>query len=174
MSLFLQSVSVIDQNLIKLQFSAELSTNNDYYNVNNYLLLNLTDSTTPFINLILPQIDAASDVAYLFIKGLVIGDQYKITTVASTLSSPSGTLCSVSSAVWTHVRTKVDSALSHIASMYNTEQGSIFRSILQAIMLSDETIGGSFENLVSPSVAATGGLNNWGARNWGGSNWGGG
>lgn len=58
------------------------------------------------------------------------------------LRSPDGTILGEMSSDWTHHRTKVDSVVDNVAPSYNTALGSNLRSILQAITVSDEEIGG--------------------------------
>lgn len=170
-SFSLQSVFVVDQNVLRLAFSGLLTDSPNYERVDNFVLSNTTGSTTPLIDKVLPYREDSPQFIYLVVKGLVLGDTYRITVNEGTLRSISGGRVVLSAAMWTQNRTKVDAALANVVSFYNVDQGSVFKTLLQSIMISDETIGGAFDNKITPAVKRYGG--NWGGSDWGGSNWGG-
>lgn len=162
---------VLDQDVLRLLFSNSLTESDLFYNTSNFTIENLTGSTTPMIMQVLPYRPDTPSHINLMIKGLVVGDTYRVVVASDIYRGQSGGRVLESYAVWKQIKTKVDSAISNVTSAYNIEQGTVFKVLFQSIMLSDEAIGGAFDNKITPAAKHFGG--NWGGSDWGGSNWGG-
>jgi len=89
---------------------------------------------------VLPVLDKTTALIYLRISAPTRGQLYQITV--SGLFDLDGSSHPAVSSTWTHVRTKTDAVLNSLPRMYSAGSSNL-RSILEAISLIDEEIGGN-------------------------------
>ncbi len=89
---------------------------------------------------------AVTNFVDLQIAALVEGSTYEISTKVEVISGENGLMLPATKMPWVHTISKVAMTLGNLAHMYDLTPESHIRSVVQAIMISDEEIGGSFES----------------------------
>lgn len=139
----ISTVFVVAQDLLRLDFTGSLAIESTYLDKNSYSIVALDDPDTVTIEDILQPEGHSSKTVFLKVRGLKLGKTYRI-TVTSTLFEINGRSLPQVTSTWKQRRTKLDSTIASMANMYNTRGRSNIRGLLEAIMISDETIGGDF------------------------------
>jgi hypothetical protein len=152
-------VFVVAEDVLKLNFDSAVAVTESLFDPNSYAITLLDGSTVTSVVEVLPIEDKTTTSVFLRLSPKAgFGDTYRITLPSAgavseilpediptqTLFDPGGVPLATMSTTWTHHRTKIDSVLSNIANMYDKKVGGILRTILQAITISDEEIGGDF------------------------------
>jgi hypothetical protein len=139
-------VQTIDNQVIRLTFSNRVKNDVHSNNPGNYLITPILGSS-PAINIskVFPSDHPSFTYVDLVVDSFPTGLQYQVGPVLDMLLGGDNLLLFNYTVLWNTSITKVTNALTHIPQMFNTEVGSNLRTIIQAIMLSDENIGGSFD-----------------------------
>jgi len=141
----ISDIFVIAHDVVLVLFSSVIAKDDAYRAVASYQVTNLSNSDEAVILDVLPTYDdSASDLLFLRMANLVNNNQYEITIIDRILSDVSGYKVPEISIKWTMHRTKVDSALAAIPDLYQKRIGSNIRALIEAIMISDEKIGGDY------------------------------
>ena len=144
---YLTKVFVIDHDVIRLFFSKLLSVDRALQNISNFILSPASAS----IQSIRGSYGATTLFVDFYVLGLTDGMEYEIEHSEDTLRGADGLFLAPTKVPWTYTLTKVEMTKSSLAQMYDLTLESHLRGIVQAIMVSDEEIGGSQENRVIES-----------------------
>lgn len=138
-------VFLVAKNIVMLIFTRSLVKNDAFDSVLSYRVENLSGGIAGTVIKVLPTYtETNSNIIFLQIEGLSQGSDYKLIVADKALSDTDGNLILELEVKWTMHKTKVDAAISGLSKMYNTTIGSNVRSILEAVMISDEKIGGDY------------------------------
>ena len=154
-SVAISSVNVVAKDVIKVDFNTSVAVESHLMNAASYQVaggalvahvLPLEDRTTTSVFLVLAPKATFGSSYTLTIPSVGVITEYIPGDILpdSTIYTPYGVPIQTMTASWTHHRTKTDAVLASLPGMYNKSIGSNLRSILQAIMISDEEIGGDF------------------------------
>jgi hypothetical protein len=91
---------------------------------------------------VMPLPDKATDYIDLRISNLKWGDSYTFSIAANLIADINGLYLNTQESSFIGHKTKVDNILTNLANMYDVKKGNI-RSILEAIAVADNDIGGS-------------------------------
>ncbi len=134
------SVEYLAADLIKVTFSESVVVNNAYKLVGNYTAVNDAGSW-PVQQVIVPYNTDVLDYVLLQISPQEVEVTYTITV--ANLTGRSGSSLEGTSASWTYHRTKIDSLLASMPTMYDKRPTANIRGLLTAIALGDNGVGGS-------------------------------
>lgn len=147
-------IAPVARDIIKVKFTGSVAITSSLLDKDNYLFLpatltvkeviSISSGTTDEIFLILNPRATAGNSYQLTIPSADGAIEYvQGSTFPSTvIFTPSGEPLALMSATWLHYWTKTDTVLQSLAGMYSKKVGSNIRSILEAITISDEEIGG--------------------------------
>lgn len=135
---------VIAQDVVRFKFTGELAVDSPYRNIDSYQIENLSGSDACWIKEVLPVLGRTNAYLYISLGGIGFGNTYKFTVLDQMVHDNYGGAIEECSITWTHHRTKVDSAISGLASAYDLRQRSNLRGMIEAMMIEDEIIGGDF------------------------------
>jgi len=144
---YLTKIFIIDHDVIRLFFSELLSVDRALQNISNFIL----SPTSATIQSIRGSYGATTLFVDFYVLGLTDGMEYEIGHHEDTLRDADGLFLTPTKVPWTYTLTKVEMTKSSLAQMYDLTLESHLRGIVQAIMVSDEEIGGSQENRVIES-----------------------
>jgi hypothetical protein len=141
--------------LIKLSFTSLIATTRSLKDPSSYVasggvsvvgVLPIEGSTTTEVFLLLAPKATFGSSYGITLPSVGVITEYLPDDVlpTETIFTPDGVPITQMSASWVHHRTKTDAVLASLAGLYNRSTASNIRSILQAITLSDEEIGGDF------------------------------
>jgi len=140
------TVTFIAQNLIRVDFLAELVVDDALYDASNYSITFADGSGSTDVNVrevVQFEDDRTTTQHVLLLTDRhTRGTAYEL-TVSDLRPRVGGVIATATSAARTNRRTKVDSMLQSLPSFYDRRPGSIVASIIGAIGLEDERIGGS-------------------------------
>jgi hypothetical protein len=167
----IEEIIVIAKDVIKVKFNQPVAITDSLFNIDSYVIslvegdhITTVKQVLPIVNgqnaettsvylELSPKITRSEPTFFLSIPSAGTGAEIPITEDTSTmLFSPAGEPIGEMSAEWVHYRTKVDSVVDSMASMYDVKLGSNMRSILQAITTSDEEIGGGRAIQIEPGL----------------------
>lgn len=139
----INTATIISKDLVKINFAVDVLTVPSVYVVANYTVSGVGVSNPEVFEVVTP---SSREVSYILVglRGSEIGGVYQLTVASGTLFTASGDRLPEQSIDFTLHRTKLDLVLTSVPRFYSTKSGSIFRSILEAVMISDEEIGGDF------------------------------
>jgi len=140
----IDSIFVVAKDLIKINFIGTVAVVKSLFDPTIYDLSGLGGSTDINAVEVLPLGDGVRTTTYIFLRITQpdFGGDYQISVAEGALFNSSGDGLAATTVTWTHYRTKVDTVLKSFPKMYSKGPRSILRSILEAIMISDEEIGG--------------------------------
>lgn len=141
-----QSVRIVfvARNLIRLETVAQVVVDEAMYTAANYSIVNEDGSVEIGVREVVRFRDDRTTTTYILLltDRHTQGDRYTLTV--SNLTSRGGTpLGSVTAAPRTNTPTKVDAVLSAIPSFLDRRPGAVIASLVTAIGLEDERIGGA-------------------------------
>jgi hypothetical protein len=136
-------IFVVAKDVIKVIFSSSIAITPALLNASSYSISSLSGGSDVTVQEILPMLGKTTSSVFLRISKPSLEQQYRLTIAESVLHDPDGVDLVETNVLWTHVRTKVDSAVDGIPLMYGTKSRTNVRNILEAICISDEEIGGS-------------------------------
>jgi hypothetical protein len=140
----ISDIFVVAKNVIMVTFSDNVVANSDLFYVGNYNLVNVSGGAPPVILSVLPTYSRVTNKVFFKLFNLVSGNLYRFEVLNEKIRTSAGHFLPASSFEWWMRHTKVDMGLSTIPSTFNKESGSTVRSLIEAIMMSDEKIGGDF------------------------------
>lgn len=161
-TIVIERIQVIAKNVIKVQFTSPVAASPSLINPLSYSITPIThpnkqievtavlaiedaeDATTDSILLRMTP-HAEWETSYTLeipSAGTVPSYPSEADIPEVSLFTPSGEPLAKMTMEWSHYRTKVDSVISNLSSMYDTNVGTTLFHILAAIGLSDEQIGG--------------------------------
>jgi hypothetical protein len=153
------SVFVVARDILKVNFTSAVAVRDSLLNPESYVISLLEGDVLPVVVEVLPIEDPTTTSVFLRLSPKAeLGSTYQLTMPSAgatgeifdediddrVLYDPDGVPLATMSDQWTHHRTKVDSVLASMAGMYEKQVGGNLRMLLQAIMISDEEIGGDF------------------------------
>jgi len=147
---YLTRVFVVDNDIIRVFVSEAVDVTPDYYSVVSYQLLDSSGNEIP-IDSIRRAHGNPTNVIELYSAGFIDGEKYTLSVGQLRLHATSGTFVLSTKVPWTHVISKVEMTKASLAGLYDMSLEGYFRTLVQAIMVSDEEIGGSFENRIIES-----------------------
>lgn len=165
-------VYIIAKDKIRLLFSTEVSESYELLKTATYSLNNVTNGIDNTIIEVLPLPDKATDYIDIKISNLKWGDDYTISIPSGLLSDIDGLLLGAQEISFVGHRTKVDTILTNLPNMYNVNQGNI-RSILEAVAIADNDIGGSTTEESTEAGESLGGSGTYGTSTYGSDTYGG-
>lgn len=169
---FLRRLMVVDSEIINLVFSEDIIMTDLAKSPSIYSISIVDGDYDVDVVEVLTSTPTASTIS-LRITPPQIHKRYSLTITYGALLSTDLREAYVNNVTWLHPTTKVDLAVSKVPSMFTTTHGSNLRALFQAIMISDNDIGGEFEATEFERPSAPPGEGNWGSSDWGGSDWGG-
>lgn len=145
-------IEFIREDLVKVTLDYEVLLNEAYFDVSNYTiaLAGGDGSSAIVVRAILKPSDDSvktSDTIYIRTGPLQRGVEYEL-YIAGLTSSSTGTVVDNLTVPRTYRRTKVDSILSSCPSHFDKRPGSILGGLMTAIGISDNKIGGTFDESV--------------------------
>jgi hypothetical protein len=135
-------IYIIAKDKIRILFSTEVSESYDLLKTTTYTLTNTSNGTSNIILEVMPLPDKATDYIDLRISNLKWGDSYTFSIAANLIADINGLYLNTQESSFIGHKTKVDNILTNLANMYDVKKGNI-RSILEAIAVADNDIGGS-------------------------------
>jgi hypothetical protein len=138
----ISGIYIIAKDKIRILFSTEVSKSHDLLKTTTYTLTNTSNNTFNDILEVMPLPDKATDYIDLRISNLKWGDNYTFNILANLIADINGLYLNTQELSFIGHKTKVDNILTNLSNMYNVKKGNI-RTILEAIGLSDNDIGGS-------------------------------
>lgn len=118
-------------------------TNKTLKDPGTYSITDLSGGSSPSILEVLPTYETLTDKVFLRISQLTLGHQYSLTLLEGKLSDKNGGKLPSQTITWTMKRTKADTVFEGIKTMATKSRGPV-RGLIEAIMISDEKIGGDF------------------------------
>jgi hypothetical protein len=135
-------IRVVASNLIRVSFTGSVAFETTAQNVSNYVVTNLSGGEAAEVVAVLPIIGKYTSQIWLSVSNLTVGDQYRLQTT-SVLRDVDGDEIEVLG-TWKQTRTKVDLVRSSLSQSYDLSSNSVLGKVVEALMLSDEEIGGDF------------------------------
>ena len=136
---------VVAQDVVRFKFTSELAVDSPYRSIDSYKIENLSGGGDAcWIKEVLPVLGRTNSYLFISLGGIGFGNTYKFTVLDQLVHDNYGGMIEECSIIWTHHRTKVDSAISGLASVYDLRQRSNLRGMIEAMMIEDEIIGGDF------------------------------
>ena len=173
-----KGIFVVAKDVLNIKFTGSIVNNAALRDLNNYEIIDIDTNKILPIVLIYNIIDRITDKIYLKVNELEAGHRYRFRLLDQTIFNQDGIPLIESVVDWDLVRTKVDSALFGLARFYNKDVGSTLRTLMEAVTINDEKIGGKFNNKISSSPQVLNIIENnsetWGSGHWGSRHWGGG
>jgi hypothetical protein len=136
----IDDVFVVSKDVIKINFTQDIAVDGNFLNTSVY---QITPSGSVVVEEVFEPEDLFTDFVLLRVLGLEVNQDYSLDLAAGSLKDVDGLDIDDLTATWTHKKTKVDSALDSLPLMYGKKKSNI-RTILEAIAISDEEIGGDF------------------------------
>jgi hypothetical protein len=138
-------IQVVSSNLIQVVFSGYIVNQTVIYTTSSYSLSGVDLTTyTPSIQSIKAYEDRLISFLFVQAQGLVYGKEYRLTISNSLLHEGDGTALTGLAKTFLMHRTKTDDVLLSLAKMYYKGVGSNLKTVLEAISMNDEKIGGDF------------------------------
>jgi hypothetical protein len=138
----INEVFVVSKDIITVSLPSLVAADSNFYSTANYVVTNMSGGKNGIVLQVLPVKDNATNKIFLQVMDLVGGDGYRISI--SGLKTSGGYDVELSIMRWIMHKTKVDSSMDHLPGMYSTDLNSVMRYILEAVMISDEKIGGDY------------------------------
>lgn len=139
-----QLVAVADD-AIKLIFTGDVVTQAGGYNLAlGYTIVDLDGIENPVVKSVYPISEKVANYVILEVMGMREKGRYQLTMDYYKIYDELGNPLKNVTVKWRMRRTKVDSALLGAAQRFDKRIGSNIRGILEAVMLSDEEIGGDY------------------------------
>ena len=142
-SIKISNVFVVAENLIELQFSDVLVVLDGYLDPSTYTIVDSFLKEIQVTSILDPGSSVSSSI-FLVTKGLSSSGSYQLNINSGILFDRNGKSLDAQQITWSMHRTKVDSTIDSLAKFYNTRSRGVIRGLIEAIMISDEKIGGSF------------------------------
>jgi hypothetical protein len=139
----IDNVFVVSRDVIKINLSGSLSVAYGYFDTNSYAVTPLSILDSVLVQEVLPVQGVSSDAVFLKVRGLILGERYSV-TLSGDLFDITGLPFTEDAVTFTVRRTKMDTAVDSMARMYNVRRRGNIRGVLEALMISDEEIGGDF------------------------------
>jgi hypothetical protein len=136
----IDDVFVISKDVIKVNFTSDLAVNGGFFDTSIY---QITPSNAVIVEEVFEPEGLFTDFILLRILGLRKYQEYSLDLATGSLKDVDGLDINDLTTTWIHNRTKVDSALNSLPLMYGKQKSNI-RTIIEAITISDEEIGGDF------------------------------
>jgi len=137
-------VFVVATNVLRIILTGPISTTPEYFQPSSYSITPLDGGHAIQILRVLSVLNRTSTDIFLVTSRPQLGKNYRITILDNILRDTNGLFIRATYDDAIIHKTKVDSTTSGLARFYNIDVGSTLRSIVQAIMISDEEIGGDF------------------------------
>jgi hypothetical protein len=137
-------VFVISKDIIRLEFSSALSASKDFWKTSSYSISDVGGSTVVEVKEVRPIYSKSTTHVYLKVRGLIWGNTYLVTITDSKIYDIDGKPLLTDSISFNLERTKTDSVISSLSNMYNINTGTNLRSLIEAITIEDEKIGGNY------------------------------
>jgi hypothetical protein len=138
----ISGIYIIAKDKIRILFSTEVSKSHELLKESTYSLYNNSRGTNNVIKEVMPLPDKATDYVDLRISNITWGESYTFSIGDDLIADIDGLLIPSQEVSFIAHRTKVDNILKHMPDLYDAKKGNI-RTILEAIGLSDNDIGGS-------------------------------
>lgn len=140
----IDKIFLIAKDVIRIIFSSAISATYKFWNTNSYSLYNNTLSKNLVIKQVLPVDVKATTILDLNVENITAGENYTLTVNNDLIYDINGLVLFDVNTIFIPQRTKTDSVMSSLPNHYNKKPGSNVRSILEAITIEDEKIGGDF------------------------------
>lgn len=137
-------ILVVAEDSIRLVFTGNVVKSDTYLNPSSYELVDLDGTEQPTVDSVYPVDDQTPGHVTLGTKGLRAGKRYSIEIGRHTVYDGNGYPLTDILEKFLMRRTKTDSALQGAARRFNKKIGGDLRGVLEAVMISDEEIGGDF------------------------------
>ena len=135
---------VIAQDVVRFAFDGELAVDNPYLDISSYKIEGVGHSDECWIKSVLPVLGRTTSYLYISLGGIGYDRSYKFTVLDRQVHDRYGANILECSISWTHHRTKVDSAIQGLPGGLDLRERSNVRGLIEAMMISDEIIGGDF------------------------------
>lgn len=135
---------VIAQDVVLFRFSGELAVDSPYLSTSSYKIEGIGHSDDCWVASVLPVLGRTSTDLYIKLGGIMYGNTYKFTVLDQQVHDNYGGILNECSITWTHHRTKVDSVIAGLPGGLDLRERSNVRGLVEAMMISDEIIGGDF------------------------------
>jgi len=135
---------VIADNAIKLIFTGNVVTSGGYNLPTGYTIVDLDGIENPIVRSVYPTEQKVINYVILEVRGLREKSRYTLTLGNNKIYDSDGRPLNDVVVKWRMRKTKVDSSLWGAARRFDKKIGSNIRGILEAIMISDEEIGGDY------------------------------
>lgn len=140
-----QQLIAVANDAIKLIFTGDVVTQaGGYAQASGYTIVDLDGVENPVVKSVYPINEKVANYVILEVVGMREKGRYRLTMDYYKIYDEDGNPLKNIVAKWQMRRTKVDSALLGAAQRFDKRIGSNIRGILEAVMLSDEEIGGNY------------------------------
>ncbi len=140
----ISNIFLIAKDVIRVIFSSPISATYNFWSTFSYSLYNNTLSKYLEIKKVLPVDAKATTILDLNVENVTAGENYTLTIANDSVYDIDGVVLDDVNSTFIPQRTKTDSVISSLPNMYDKRPGSSVRSILEAITIEDEKIGGDF------------------------------
>jgi hypothetical protein len=137
-------IFLVAKDVIRLTFPVYVSTTDAFYSPSSYVFESVTGGLPITVKSVLFRYGLSTPIVYLEISQFSLEEVYRLVINDSVLQDSSGEYLGATRKLWKAHRTKVDFTIGSLAQMFSTELGANLRGVLQAMMISDEEIGGDF------------------------------
>jgi hypothetical protein len=140
----IDNVFVVAKDVIRVEFTAALSASKHFWKTSSYSITDVSGQTLVEVKEVRPVYEKATTYIYLKVNGFKWGNTYSIAVADELLCDISGNLLPADSKEFGVERTKADSMMATFSNIYDIKPGTNIRSIIEAISIVDEKIGGNF------------------------------
>jgi len=140
----IDNVFVVAKDVIKIIMSVAVVNNRFLNEILNYSVINMSGVSNSIVDRVMPIPSRTTMTISLHVKELKAGQTYKVTIKDSSIFDVSGVALLETSFTWVMRQTKIDRSIKTFAKLYNMKVGSTLRGLVEAMMISDEQIGGAF------------------------------
>ena len=141
----IEGVFVVAQDILKVTVNNDLAITKAYGNPASYDVLNVAGEAVE-VKSVLPVSGKSTKDIWLQISKPTTGGTYKVQINGSRVHLIDGTLLgsNLISSEYKHNRTKVDAVIQSMPELYDLGNRTVLRGLFEAILISDEEIGGDF------------------------------
>lgn len=135
-SVRLIKIHALSKELIRLKFDNNLTMNHEFFNFSNYVVRD-NNNVISAINRIYSIMINVTNEVYVNFSPSLSGSRYTLNILDDKLSTPDGVYLRDAKAFWFAQEMKIDQGKINLPKLFGTQVGSISRSIVQSMLMSD-------------------------------------
>lgn len=143
-SVEIDSIFIVARNVLLINLTDKIASNKDLMKLTNFEVTNLSGGNDGIVRKVLPTYGSLISMFFVNVEELVYGKHYRFTIKDQSIFDQNGMALGELTTIFLMHKTKVDLVIDNIAGMYNKKLGSTVHAMIEAMMMSDEKIGGDF------------------------------